>query len=134
VIRDHLRDGYSTVSWRGYNLRFEGAVFHGGDLTGAHPIGGNITFHGAHFLDETFHFNKVIIDGARVWFTGTHFDSGAISFSDAGIRSGLLDFTSAVVSNAAVSFDGFTKERGELNPDPPLILGSLACRDGRMPF
>ncbi len=118
VIRDHLRDGFSTVSWRGYNFRFEGATFHGGDLTGMHLTGGNMTFHGARFCDETFHFNNVVIDGARVWFTGTRFESGTISFSGASLRNGLLDFTGAVVGSASVSLDGFTTEGGHLKPGP----------------
>ena len=46
VIRDHLRDGFSDVSWCGYSFRFEGAVFDGGDLTGARFTAGNVTFHG----------------------------------------------------------------------------------------
>jgi hypothetical protein len=118
VIRDHLRDGYSSVSWRGYNLRFEGATFYGGDLSGAHFVGGNINFHAVHFCDQTFHFDDAIIDGARVWFTAARFDGGRVSFVNAALRSGLLDFTGADVDQAVVSFDGFSKQGGEIRLGP----------------
>ena len=94
VIRDHLRDGFSDVSWCGYSFRFEGAVFDGGDLTGARFTAGNVTFHGARFVEGTFHLDDVRIGGARVWFTRARFEGGEVRFRDAAITSGSLRLAS----------------------------------------
>src|SRR5450759_3886704 len=92
VIRDHLRDGLTDVSWCGYSFRFEGAVFDGGDLTGARFTGGHVTFHGARFVGGIFHFNRIRIEGGQVWFTQAQFEGGEARFEDAAIISGSLNF------------------------------------------
>ncbi|MFD0802155.1 pentapeptide repeat-containing protein, partial [Streptomonospora algeriensis] len=61
VIGDRLRE---PTRWRGKNYDFTGAVFDGGDLTGAHFTGGKVSFVGAHFT------------GGKVDFVGAHFTGG----------------------------------------------------------
>jgi len=78
IIRDHLREGFSDVSWCGHTFRFGGAVFDGGDLTGARFPSGRVTFHGARSVGGTFHFNKVQMNGAQLWFTGARFEGGGV--------------------------------------------------------
>jgi uncharacterized protein YjbI with pentapeptide repeats len=118
VIRDHLREGFSDVSWCGYNFRFEDAVFDGGDLTGARFTGGNVTFHSARFVGGTFHFDNVRIEGAQVWFTHTRFEGGEVRFEGAALTDGALTFDGAQVTGGAVTFDGFRFEGGELEEGP----------------
>jgi uncharacterized protein YjbI with pentapeptide repeats len=118
VIRDHLRPGFSTVSWAGCSFRFEGAIFDGGDLTGVHLSGGKVNFHAARFIGETFFLNRALIDGARVWFTRAQFEGGTVRFDGVELRSGLLDFTDAVVNGGTAAFDDFTHSGGELKPGP----------------
>jgi hypothetical protein len=120
VIRDHLRPGFSGVSWQGNNFRFEDAIFYGGDLTGAHFAGGNVSFHGARFVDGKFYFHRVVFGGARVWFTKAAVEGGVVSFDQAILSSGRLDFTDVAVNGGLVTADGFNQSGGEL------IKGSLA--------
>jgi uncharacterized membrane-anchored protein YhcB (DUF1043 family) len=119
LIRNHLRDGFSDVSWRGYDFRFEGALFEGGDLSGAKFTGGKITFHAAQFVSDTFHFDKVEFAGGDVWFTNAEFKGGKVSFNDASITAGRLDFSGCTVeSGASVTFDRFANGGGKVEEGP----------------
>lgn len=118
VIRDHLRDGLTDVSWCGYSFRFEGAVFDGGDLTGARFTGGHVTFHGARFVGGIFHFNRIRIEGGQVWFTQAQFEGGEARFEDAAIISGSLNFDGALLHGGTVTFQDFQCTGGEVKEGP----------------
>jgi len=105
VIRDHLRPGFSAVSWTQDNFSFEGAIFDCGDLTGAQFTGGHVSFHGAYFVSGVFNFNNVRFDGARVWFTGARFDGAYVHFDGAQFLSGEVTFEGAELGAGKVSFD-----------------------------
>ena len=108
VIRDHLRPGFSAVSWTNCNFSFEGATFDCGDLTGARFIGGNVSFHGVHFVSGTFHFNRVEFDGARVSFADAQFAGADVRFDRAKFQSGEVTFKDAKRTGGSVSFKDVT--------------------------
>jgi hypothetical protein len=58
VITAHL-NGAAPVSWCGLNFDFAGAVFDGGDFTGAKLSGGTVNFTGAEFSGGTVDFSRV---------------------------------------------------------------------------
>ena len=68
VIAAHL-NGTAAVSWCGLNFDFAGAVFDGGDFTGAKFSGGTVSFSDAEF------------PGGTVSFTGAEFSGGTVDFS-----------------------------------------------------
>jgi len=103
VIRDHLRPGFSTISWCGHNFRFGGGVFDGLDFTGIHLTGGHMTFHAARFVSDTNYFSATL-DGGRVWFTGVRFEGGELRFEGARLLSGGMSFKGAVFAGGTVSF------------------------------
>lgn len=105
IIRDHLRQGFSDVSWCNYNFSFEGAIFDCGDLTGARFTGGHVSFHGACFVSGTFHFDRVRFDGAHVWFNKAHFAGADVHFNGAQFLSGRVTFDSIDCTGGNVSFD-----------------------------
>ncbi|WP_229068927.1 pentapeptide repeat-containing protein [Actinoplanes sp. DH11] len=117
VIRDHLRPGFSSVSWQGNNFRFEEAIFYGGDLTGARFMSGKVSFHRARFLDGEFFFDGAVFGGARIWFTEIAVEGGVVSFNESTLDAGLLNFTGAVVTDGVVTANGFKRTGGELVED-----------------
>ena len=68
VIAAHL-NGTAPVSWCGLNFDFAGAVFDGGDFSGAKLSGGTVSFSNAKF------------SGGTVNFTGAEFSGGTVDFS-----------------------------------------------------
>jgi hypothetical protein len=95
VMRDHLREKRIVPSWQPYNFSFEGARFGRGDLTDAR-FSGRVSFHGATFEIDRFHFTNVCFDGAGAWFEdvrirpesevrfeGTHFGAKDMTFKRA---------------------------------------------------
>src|SRR5215467_3207458 len=79
VIAAHL-NGTAPVSWCGLNFDFAGAVFDGGDFSGAKFPGGTVNFVGAKF------------SGARVNFFLAKFSGGLVDFAGAKISSGTVGF------------------------------------------
>lgn len=146
LIRNHLREGWSAVSWRGYRFSFERAVFDCGDLSRAVFIGGNVTFHNAEFVTGSFQFDEVEFRGTPVWFTktkfggahvtfrkakfvcspvtfrGTLFTSGKVEFDDAEFAGG-VSFNGADYAGGEVTFDGAAQTGPDIEwgPFPPLI-------------
>lgn len=104
VIRDHLRPGFSSVSWAKCNFSFEGATFDCGDLTGAEFTGGNVSFHGVYFASGTFHFNRVHFDGAHVSFARAQFTGSDVRFDGARFLSGDVSFEGAKHTAGRASF------------------------------
>lgn len=120
-IRNHLRDGFSDVSWRENQFRFEGAVLTGGDLSGCRlSKGGTMTFHGASIEDEVFHLDGLVVDGGRVWFTKARVTKGGVlRVKDVTMNDGLLSFDGVVVDDGGrIEFDHISCPGGELRPGP----------------
>src|SRR6516225_925526 len=95
VIAAHL-NGTAPVSWCGLNFDFAGAVFDGGDFSGAKFTGGTVNFVGAEF------------SGGTVSFGGAEFSGGTVKFAGAKFSGGIVNFTVARFSGAAVDFFGST--------------------------
>lgn len=118
LIRNHLRgEPWSAVSWTGYRFSFEGAVFDCGDLSKARLAGGNVTFHGARFVADTFQFDGVQFLGAPVWFTGAQFAGATVTFDGACFGGSRVDFDGAVVSSGKLLFRDARHESGEVRLD-----------------
>jgi hypothetical protein len=115
VIGNHLRE---PTRWRGKNYDFTGTVFDGGNLTGAHFTGGEVSFHDAEFtggevsfLDVKFtggtvYFSDARFSGGTVYFHGAHFTGGRVSFHDAEFIGGEVSFAHAKFTGGEVSFAG----------------------------
>jgi hypothetical protein len=120
-IRNHLRDDWSGVTWRGQRFSFERAVFDCGDLTKAVFEGGNVTFHRARFVSGWFefddvrfvktnaYFGKASFEGARVTFRcAVVTDESYVSFKDANFTDGSVEFDGAKFVMGEVTFEGAT--------------------------
>src|ERR1700733_10142372 len=96
VITEHLqKDKDDQAAWRGLDLNFTGAVFDGGDFSGARfsggPVwiacaefpGGTVYFNGARFPGGEVHFNSAEFSGGTVWFSSARFSGGTVWFSSA---------------------------------------------------
>lgn len=114
VIRNHLRPGWTAVSWARNKFSFEGATFDGGDLSGirldgdpdaSHDVRPNITFHGARFVGGTFHFNDVQFAGTPVWFSEAEFAGGVVRFDGAAFTGSDVVFDRVRFTGAEVTFD-----------------------------
>lgn len=115
LIRNHLRTGWTAVTWRGYRFSFEGAVFDCGGLSGARFEGGNITFHGARFVGESFSFKEVQFNGTPVWFTGATFGGERVNFAGATFAGSWVEFRGARFAADIVTFDDVTFTAGDVN-------------------
>ena len=110
VIRDHLRPGFSTVSWSKCKFSFEGAVFDCGDLSGIYlDTPGLMTFHGCRFAADKFFLDRAVIKGARMWFTRAVFACGVVTFAGTQF-SGPVSFDGAKFDGADVTFIGAREE------------------------
>ncbi|MET9002728.1 hypothetical protein [Amycolatopsis sp. NPDC004169] len=130
VIRNHLRDGWSAVSWRGYRFSFEGAVFDCGDFSKAHFRGGNVTFHRARFVAGHVEFNDVVFEGTPVWFSKAEFAGAHVDFRRSVFAGTVASFENAVFSAGRVEFDGVRFASGEVSFDNAVHEGSVATFDG----
>lgn len=120
TIRDHLREDTPSASkWYRNNFRFEGATFYGGDLTGAIFLG-QVTFHGARFKDQTFHFNKCRFAGPGIWFTNTIFENGHVEFHSLVLGAEtVMSFENASrLPQAQVTFRHLSGGPGKVIPGP----------------
>jgi uncharacterized protein YjbI with pentapeptide repeats len=115
VIAAHL-NGTAPVSWCGLNFDFAGAVFDGGDFSGAKFSSGTVNFAGAEFAGGTISFAGAKFSGARVNFflakfsgakvdfAGARFSGGTVNFGYAEFSCETVNFTSAKFSGAEVHF------------------------------
>ena len=104
VIAAHL-NGTAPVSWCGLNFDFAGAVFDGGDFSGAkfssgtvnfvgaEFAGGTVNFAGAEFADGTINFAGAKFSGARVNFFLAKFSGAKVNFAGAKFSGGTVDFS-----------------------------------------
>src|SRR5215510_11555556 len=79
VIAAHL-NGTAPVSWCGLNFDFAGAVFDGGDFSGAKFPGGTVNFVGAEFSGGEVGFGYTKFSGGIINFTGAKFSGAAVHF------------------------------------------------------
>ena len=91
VIAAHL-NGTTSVSWCGLNFDFAGAVFDGGDFSGAKFPGGTVNFAGAEFPGGKVSFAGAKFSGARVNFFLAKFSGAMVNFAGAKISGGTVDF------------------------------------------
>src|SRR5690349_20618822 len=106
VITAHL-NGTAPVSWCGLNFDFAGAVFDGGDFSGAKFTGGTVNFVGAEFSGGTVSFGGAEFSGGTVKFAGAKFSGARVNFFLARFSGGMVDFAGAKFSGGAVGF-GYT--------------------------
>ncbi|GAA3797053.1 hypothetical protein GCM10022226_15550 [Sphaerisporangium flaviroseum] len=109
-IAARLRPG-SEVSWRGCDLDFSGAVFDGGDLSGAVLQEGRISFADARFVSGPRFFLDVAFIGARVGFERVAF-TGDVGFSGAKFLAGTADFSGVTFTAGTASFSDTTWNEG----------------------
>ena len=92
VIAAH-HNGTAPLSWCGLNFDFAGAVFDGGDISGAKFSGGTVSFAGAEFSGEGVSFAGAEFSGGTVSFAGAEFPGGPVGFVGAGFSGGTVDFS-----------------------------------------
>jgi hypothetical protein len=121
VIRNHLRPGWTDVSWGQCGFSFEGATFDCGDLSkicldidpnATHDRRPNMTFHGAQFIAGSFDLSGVEFAGAPVWFTKAQFLGGSVRFDGARFIGSDVYFDRAEFNGADVSFGSATWSAG----------------------
>jgi uncharacterized protein YjbI with pentapeptide repeats len=103
VITAHL-NGTAPVSWCGLNFDFAGAVFDGGDFSGAKLSGGTVSFTGAEFSGGTVSFSGAEFSGGTVSFAGARFSGAGVNFFLARFCGAVVDFAGAKISGGTVGF------------------------------
>ena len=103
VITAHL-NGTAPVSWCGLNFDFAGAVFDGGDFSGAKFSGGTANFTGAEFSGGTVSFAGAEFSGGPVKFAGAKFSGAGVNFFLAKFSGAMVDFAGAKISGGTVGF------------------------------
>jgi uncharacterized protein YjbI with pentapeptide repeats len=103
VITAHL-NGTAPVSWCGLNFDFAGAVFDGGDFSGAKLAGGTVNFSNAEFSGGTVTFAGAELSGGTVTFAGARFSGARVNFFLAKFSGAMVDFAGAKISGGTVNF------------------------------
>ena len=103
VITAHL-NGTAPVSWCGLNFDFAGAVFDGGDFSGAKLSGGTVNFASAEFSGGTVNFAGAEFSGGTVNFAGAKFSGAGVNFFLAKFSGAMVDFAGAKISGGTVGF------------------------------
>ncbi|WP_405429461.1 pentapeptide repeat-containing protein [Micromonospora sp. NBC_00617] len=112
LVGRHLRLAEDdAASWCGYDFDFTGAVFDGGDLSGARFSAGDIYFDSATFIGGDVSFGGAAFSGGKVSFSGAAFSGGKVSFSGAAFSGGEVSFSGAAFSGGEVFF-GLTRFSG----------------------
>jgi hypothetical protein len=105
VIVARLRDG-ARISWQGHTFDLSGAVFDGGNFSGAKFTGGEVNFLGAKFTGGRVSFDWVEFSGAIVGFIGAEFSGGLVKFFDTKFSGGTVAFYDARFCGGTVTFRG----------------------------
>jgi hypothetical protein len=129
-IRNHLRKGWSSVSWSKYRFSFEGAIFDCGDLSEAIFESGNVTFHNAEFVSGHFEFDKIDFGGTPVYFTRVKFSGAHVTFHEARFTGSKIRFRNAQFTGGRVEFDGAEFANGEVSFDGAAHTGGNVTFDG----
>ncbi|MGW5877788.1 pentapeptide repeat-containing protein [Nocardiopsis terrae] len=101
IIGNRLRE---DTRWRGKDYDFTGVVFDGGDLSGAHFVGGRVSFLRAEFSGGMVYFSGVEFSGGTVDFTRAKFSGGTVYFARAKFFGGRVSFLGAHFVGGRVSF------------------------------
>jgi uncharacterized protein YjbI with pentapeptide repeats len=151
VIADHLRDG-ASVSWRGQDLDFTGAIFDGGNFQHCVFSGGEVRFNDSKFVGEvsfshsvfsggvaSFHsaefcgavnFNAVEFSGGEVYFYFAKFSGGIMNFMGAKFSCGEVPFDYAIFSDGLITFDRAKFSGGKVSFNDALFTGGTATFGG----
>src|SRR5215472_16086718 len=111
VITAHL-NGTAPVSWCGLNLDFTGAVFDGGDFSGAKFSSGTVSFTSAKFSGGPVSFGGAEFSGGKVSFADAMFSGAGVNFFLAKFSGAVVDFAGAEISSGTVFF-GFAEISSE---------------------
>ena len=103
VIAAHL-NGTAPVSWCGLNFDFAGAVFDGGDFSGAKFSSGTVNFAGAEFAGGTVNFAGAEFAGGTINFAGAEFSGARVNFFLAKFSGAKVDFAGAKFAGGTVGF------------------------------
>ena len=103
VIAAHL-NGTAPVSWCGLNFDFAGAVFDGGDFSGAKFPGGTVNFAGAKISGGAVGFGYTKFSGGIINFTGAKFSGAAVHFFGSTFSGESPQLTGAESSGDSVFF------------------------------
>ncbi|WCN80910.1 pentapeptide repeat-containing protein [Micromonospora sp. LH3U1] len=123
LVGRHLRlTEEDARSWRGCDFDFTGAVFDGGDLSGATFGGGRVSFVGATFSDRVS-FAGATFSGGEVSFVGVKISGGRMSFAGATFSGGEVYFIGVTFSSGQVSFAGATFSGGKVHFDGATFSG-----------
>ena len=136
ILRDRLRANAAT-GWHGHQFDLTGAIFDGGDFSGAQFRSGEVSFREASFLAGNVSFDSTCVCGATLDFAGATFTGGRVSFGQSEFSAGAISFTcwprsrarkssSAMnggVDRASVSFDGATLGAGKVAFDRVRMSG-----------
>ncbi|MEU4476184.1 pentapeptide repeat-containing protein [Micromonospora sp. NPDC023888] len=124
LVGRHLRLGEDDgASWCGYDFDFTGAVFDGGDLSGARFSGGQVSFDSATFSGGSVSFGGAAFAGGKVSFGGAAFAGGDVSFEAATFSGGDVFFGGARFSGGGVSFIGAVFSGGDVSFDDVAFSG-----------
>ncbi|NNJ60364.1 MAG: hypothetical protein HKP61_05300 [Dactylosporangium sp.] len=130
VIRNHLRPGWSAVSWSTNRFSFEGAVFDCGDLSGARFLApGSVSFHAATFASGSFEFNRVVF-AAPTWFTRVRFAGAKIGFNEVQFATDEIQFDDAIFSAGIVDFRHARVPSGQITFAEVTVLPTAAVEWG----
>lgn len=113
VIGDRLRDERS--SWHGHRFDLSNVVFDGGNLRGAHFLGGKIIFDRSVFAGGETDFRYSRVAGARLSFRGARFTGGTVNFRHVRFEGGLTDLYRAEFAGARVLLHDAQIEAGTMN-------------------
>ncbi|WP_420117487.1 pentapeptide repeat-containing protein [Micromonospora sp.] len=107
LIGRHLRLAEEDAnSWCGFDYDFTGAVFDGGDLSGATFSVGRVSFSEATFGGGYMSFDRATFGGGGVSFGRAKFGGGGVSFDGAKFSGGGVYFGEAMFGGGDVSFGG----------------------------
>lgn len=118
-----------AASWRGCDFDFTGAVFDGGDLSGANFSGGGVYFDGATFIGGDVSFGGASFSGGKVSFVGASFSGGKVSFSGASFSGGQVSFFGASFIAGEVFFGLTSFSGGEVLFDRATFSGGKVFFD-----
>jgi uncharacterized protein YjbI with pentapeptide repeats len=125
VVGEHLRaSADDPYSWQGCDFDFSGAVFDGGDLSGARFSGGIANFTGARFSGGTVDFSRAEFSGGTVDFGWAEFSGGTVNFNMARFSGSTVNFPMARFSRSRVYFTEAEFSGGTVNFNMARFSGS----------
>jgi uncharacterized protein YjbI with pentapeptide repeats len=139
IITAHLQDG-AALSWQRLTFDFGGAVFDGGDFSGARFSGGLTSFIGAEFTGGTVSFARARFSRGAVSFGGAKFTGGEVRFGLAECSGGTVHFNGAKFSGGTIRFarakftGGTVSFRGAGFSGGEVRFGGAGFSGGRVDF